>query len=348
MVKLNTLSQKLFLLSQEYCKPFLINWQKKSFTDFMVVMRIFPATIKSRYLVIAGAVATIATVPLKELSRPDFQVKDSFTECVNNPKTIVVVDDFVHKDVTVDCDFIGDISHGEVSSFLLEQGLPNANILKRNIFPPRRRAKKAPVLENLDTLCRSMLNDIREGKKFDAINLSLGFSIPYPVISREFGKQITPENIRYYAKDIKQYLKTNPDKEFSVIASYPKSILASVLDKLDTLSSKGVKIYHAGGNSSDSHVCFLSLVDDVFNVGALDKRGRQAIYSNKSSLVNRWENGVVKSEMKEEGYDITGDGKVDVPFKRATSWFKLQMPYMKLEGTSFAVPRAIIKDFSQE
>jgi hypothetical protein len=48
-------------------------------------------------------------------------------------KDILVIDGFKNNIVRVDKDCFGDIPHGKVTAGIIEQGLPNANVYKRNI-----------------------------------------------------------------------------------------------------------------------------------------------------------------------------------------------------------------------
>ena len=303
-----------------------------------------------KYLKLFAVAAALTTIPAKMLMRPDVQAEDRFVEQVGkkSPKTVVVADDFVNPEISIDWDFVGDVSHGEVVSTLLENGLPKVNILKRNLYQDGDSLDKLTVATNLNNLLDTIKQDIQFGKKIAAVNLSLGFAVPYQVLSAEarLGDEITPEEVVYMAPYIKENLYKKLGKGF-IIQSIPMEKIVTAIKKMDELSKMGVKFYIAAGNSSNDTFSLLTLVDGAVVVGALNDKGKKADYSCDASVVNRWESGEIKPYITDDGYDLTGDSITDFPKTRTTSWLDFYLPYMNIKGTSFAAPRAIIKDLSK-
>ncbi len=302
--------------------------------------------IPYRKITLATGFATgLSTMVLKTGLRQEIKVVDRLvnkTEVVQkNIKNIWVVDNFEYSGVDINGDLLADVSHGFVTSSIIEKGLPFANVFKKNIF---QNSSNDSVAKRLDFVLDSALKKIKKGEKIDAINLSIGFDVPYESLSLEVGKKLTPENIKEHSKSIKSFMKRR--RSFK-IKTRPMKRLAKVLDKMDSLSAKGVKIYVASGNSYDMKFNLLTLADDIVNVGALTKRGKKALYSDKNSLINRWEKGVVTPKRAGRGYDITDDGLVDVKKDETTALFRINWPWLGIDGTSFAAPRAIVKDFSK-
>lgn len=302
--------------------------------------------ISCKKIALATGFATgLSTMVLKTGLRQEIKVVDRLvnkTEVVQkNIKNIWVVDNFEYSGIDINGDLLADVSHGFVTSSIIEKGLPFANVFKKNIF---QHSSNDSVAKRLDFVLDSALKKIKKGEKIDAINLSIGFAIPYESFSYEMGERLTPENIESLSKQIKSIMKK---KKRFMIQTQPMKRLAKILDKMDSLSAKGVKIYVASGNSYDSKLNILTLADDVVNVGALTKKGEKAFYSDRNSLVNRWENGVVSPKTAGNGFDITGDGVADVKKKETTAIFPMNLPWLEFDGTSFASPRAIVKDFSK-
>ena len=299
----------------------------------------------SKALLVAGLVSI---VPAKLCKKQPIK----FTNCIvdtvsfaSRPvKNILVADEFKINDIDINGDILGDVTHGFVTSSIIEKGLPDAKVVKCDIFP-KSGIDRHYVAEHLDKLFTSVLKKMDEGKKFDAINLSIGFPVSYEALSREVNRNLDTANIAYYAKEVKEILH-NKNGNF-LINLLPMKEIMSVVDKMDTISAKGTKIYIAAGNSSDATFNLLALSDSTNIVGALDRRGRNAIYSDRNTLVNRFENGEIVSKSVKGGFDFTDDGKPDVAKKETTAFFNFTTPFSTCEGTSFATPRAIVKDFSK-
>lgn len=298
-----------------------------------------------KFAIATSLVTGLSATVLKTGMKQEIKVVDRLvnkSELVQkNVKNIWVIDNFQYPAVDVNGDLLADVSHGFVTSSIIEKGLPFANVFKKNIF---QKASHDSVAKRLDLVLDSALHKIKKGEKIDAINLSMGYSVPYESLSIEMGMKLTPENIKEHSKAVKSIMKKR--RSFR-IKTEPMKRLAKVLDKMDSLSAKGVKIYIASGNSYDLKFNLLTLADDVVSVGALTKRGKKACYSDRNSIINRWEKGVVSPKRAGNGFDITGDGIADVKKNETTALFRINWPWLGFDGTSFASPRAIVKDLSK-
>lgn len=287
----------------------------------------------------------LSTGYLKTCKKQPIKITDQIVNTVSATKkpimNILVADDFKNSTIDIDGDFLSDVSHGFVTSSLIEQGLPNANVIKKNIFP-KSTLNSFLTASKLDSLFTSVLENTKKGKIFDAINLSVGFSVKYESLSREVGFELNHENIADFAQDVKQAL-IERNGNF-MIKSKPMKEIVSIIEKMDKISAKGTKIYIAAGNSGDSSFNLLTLADNIINVGAVNNKGNFVTYSDKNTLVNRIENGDICPKAVKGGFDITDDGIADVKKEETTAIFHFTTPFAKFEGTSFASPRALVKD----
>ena len=155
-----------------------------------------------------GFVTGLSTMALKTGLRQEIKVVDRIVNNTGvvqkNIKNIWVIDNFEYAGVDLNCDLLADVSHGFVTSTIIEKGLPLANVFKKNIF---QKPSNDSVAKRLDMVLDSALKKIKKGEKIDAINLSIGFDVPYESLSSEVGKKLTPENIKEHSKSIKSFMK---------------------------------------------------------------------------------------------------------------------------------------------
>lgn len=270
-------------------------------------------------------------------------------------KNILVIDDFKGYSIDIDADFINDVSHGFVTSRVIENGLDSVNVFKKSIdnyhkvydyvMDCLKGGQK--IGKSFIDVANEVLSESRAAKKYDAINLSLGIPIDFKKLSKSLGIEITPENIKELSKEIKIRMK-NP-KEDICIYGQSFSLIGQVIDKMDSISARGTRFYICAGNEGRSQVNLFNLVDGAFNVGALEKDGKKAAFSCDNSLVNRWEISNLDRKKTDKGFDITGHGKTDVYYDEVTFFHKEKFRgfhKLPLQGTSFSAPKALVRDFS--
>lgn len=258
------------------------------------------------------------------------------TEYSNYPK-ILVIDCFERKSIAINKDDDLDVSHGEVISKVLEEKLPNADIYKRNIES----LMSSNISENLDTLFSGIL---KRREKYDAINMSFGVDITFQTLSELLGFEITQKNVA----NLKDRIRDSLANSIYIFNNESLSTIAKNLNKMDSITANGNKIYVAAGNDYAEVFNLYSLANDIEVVGSKDWFDEPKSYSANNSLVTRYELDEYPIEKTEEGFDITLDGKTDFKFEEmAFSRSATKEPSSQcLEGTSFAAPNAIIEDLS--
>ncbi|NLF82362.1 MAG: S8 family peptidase [Candidatus Gastranaerophilales bacterium] len=264
-------------------------------------------------------------------------------------KRIAIVDDFTNKSVFIDADFKPDLTHGEVVSRFLEEGMPDAELVRFNGHCIQATDDEMPSDEENICFLRSIseqldkiLQDIKNGKTYDAINISLGFDVDFAPYSESFG--VSLQNIASDKKIIKDWiLSPEAQKEHEGWKE-----LGNLIKKLDSISANNIPIYIAAGNKGANFYNLFDLGDNSITVGSLNKKGKKANFSARNSAVDRWEQGVfdikhITDKNSKIGFDYTGDGTVDITDDKTTAWWKLPNPF-KLLGTSVSTPKAIVRD----
>lgn len=290
------------------------------------------------YLVQASAVAAFVSLIKTSLDRfylkksmydqsQEFKKYLKFDDSVS-PK-IAVIDDYSKNTIKIDSDKIADISHGKVVESFIKSGLPNAQITQMSTTVDESSVKNA-------------LEYILNGQeKYDAINLSKSSDITFQDLSKFIGLKVTAKNVLQNKDEIKKRLFASSHKD----AEYIKDIVNS----LEKLSRDGTKIYIAAGNKGNKNFNLYALADGANIVGATKKYGEIAPFSASNMLVNRYERGSfrikkAKDDNGQDGFDITQNHKPDILASETTS--KRKKPTLfDLNGTSFATPQALVKDF---
>lgn len=298
--------------------------------------------------VLAASLYVVAHVPSNLGLKPQIDMEnrlvvDTFQK--QKPKDILVLDEFKNPLISVDLDCVPDISHGNFVSKIIEDGFPNANVEKMNISASdlKDNYKKA------DLKLKKIHKEVKNGKNIDAINISMGADVAFDEFNKFSGMDISSENLASKAREIKDYLLLNKDKKIK-LAGIGKSDIAGIvsfIDNIDSLSSKGAKVYVSAGNSGDDAFNLFSLIDNSTSVGALNSCGEKASYSCDNSLVTRWENGDVECKKVDGGISWTDDNNVDIEKKNISNIATIP-PLLDIRGTSFASPRALVKDLKKE
>ena len=288
------------------------------------------------------------TMP-KQCSVPIQPVRDRIVQTTMKgikPKNILVIDEFKRNNVSLDLDSRGELAHGFMTSKIIEDGLPNANVYKKDIGNP--------FLESdnyiKDSIAEPILKDMRAGKRYDAANISLGVEVGFDDLSEMLGEEITSKNIASKKRKVKDYLLNNPDKtvkrQLLVFKCKSKDIMPLV-DCMDSLSSKGTKVFVSAGNDGKNKFNLLSLIDNSITVGALDKKGGKTYYTEDHSLVKRWAKGNIPLKKTDNGYQIQFDKSTKDIEKSQTTGFWHATLKNDIEGTSFSAPRALVEELNK-
>lgn len=298
-----------------------------------------------RRIALCGAFGSMAlTAPVRHVpARPiENRIVATISDTVK-PLNILVIDAFKKNHVRIDIDATPDIPHGVLVSKIIETGLPDANVYKKSVTAGK------DAQHSTDSVVGELFKEMREGKTYDAVNCSTGNEITFPDLSAAMGTVINAENIAKNAKKVKEFLRNCPDEILNKYNS-AQNIKSSMeyVNLLDSLSARGTKVYVSGGNDGSYSLNLLSLVDNSINVGSLNNRGERAFYSSNNSLVNRFEKDNIPVKKTKGGYTLdTGYGDAFISRENTTSL--LHVPSLrKLRGTSFASPRALVKDFRKK
>lgn len=260
----------------------------------------------------------------------------------NAPKNIAIIDDFTNKTEFIDNDDWGDVAHGQLIKKIIKEGLPDAKIRP---FEIRTNINGTTSGKEINKVLDEVIMAIDSGEKFDAINISLESTLPLKEVSKQLGKQITPENLKENRELVKNLiLKINNINGDSQIKRQ--------FEKLEKITAKGVPVYIAASNGGKSNFNPYSLAKGVKTVGSLDKKGAKANFSADNSLITNWEPGVfglttLKDKNNKIGYDITDDGTIDVYPEQLTSPKEIYQD-SGIEGTSYSTPKAIVRDLKHK
>lgn len=231
----------------------------------------------------------------------------------------------------IDWDDLPDVSHGDITKRIIQEGLPNAEI---DCFGES-------MIGSLDEI----LKNIHNGKKYDALNLSCGIDNKFSELSKAIGKPITSENISENIDEVKKLINRSTKDKHTMQ-------LKQIIEKLDEIADTGTKVYIAAGNERNKRLNLLTLSKKNNSVGALDLKGKKARFSNANSLVNKWEIGVFKiKQIKDSngkiGFDYTGDGSIDIYADQTTAHYK-RRSWKGIRGTSFSCPTALVNDLKEK
>ncbi len=287
----------------------------------------------------------VVTAP-KHCSVPLQPMEDRIVSQVSKgkpAKDILVIDCFKDNNIDIDIDMKGDIPHGYLTSKIIEDGLPNANVYKKSI-PDVFIGQYEHIKDSVTT---PLFKEMRAGKKYDAVNLSLGKEMTFEDMSDMVGEEITPKNVASKRRKIKNFLINNPDytvaTDYFFLKTKAKEI-TEIINCMDSLSARGTKIYVAAGNSGKENFNLLSLIDNSITVGALDKNGKKAYYSTDHSLVKKWKKGIIPLKKTANGYKLKFDNSTkDIKEDETTGFWHVSIENKR--GTSYSCPRAIVDDF---
>ena len=274
---------------------------------------------------------------------------DSYNNCVAKSLRIAVIDGFTIKHVDLDNDGIPDLAHGDMISRFLEEGLPDAEIVKfdlQNHDDPVFAWRGIPGYQ-LEIMLKRIIADFENDIRYDAINISISHSQIYddepekkPRLSIFRLKKttiasdiivITPENLLLHRNLIRAGL------------DYHTNNCITLIEQLITM---GCRVYIAAGNQGKDAYNLLNLANGAVNVGALTENGTKSVISGDNVLVNRWARSEFPVYKTGDGIDFTGDSTKDLSFEHLSAGGENLINKL-IGGTSVATSIAIIEDFSE-
>lgn len=198
---------------------------------------------------------------------------------------LTVMDTFDEKKIDIDGDGKADLSHGDTVCRIIKSYQPEADIEQVELSDDF----QEPLLKNLQHLLHAITSD---PVCYAGINLSLSRNTkthPVQLIQAQQGT-----------------LYQQPQ------SSNRQAIDQAILQTIQAISQQGVPVYIAAGNRDSRYFNGYGVTPHTINVGATDAQGKKAAYSHTSSIVDRFEQGTFSITRVAGGFDITGDGKMDV------------------------------------
>ena len=270
--------------------------------------------------------------------------------------TVAIIDDFnsfVSEDLP--------IPHGKAVQKHYTDILPGVKIVQKDVIIPQDTsstgdfilAKKS--MEHINNYLKELLKEIEDGKKYDAINMSIGTTITelniedLKIKSGDNEIKLTNENINQhrdklkdlymkqrekFIKELEKEYKTNDDlrsfikntldisdwQSFENFLIERQKLVDEIYDSMKKISDKGVKIFLANNNECGSKLYDLDLADIDPDYENYNNPNIITVSANDSDDRSTPLSDVkAKSKYKftkvDKGFDITGDGTADIYHK---------------------------------
>ncbi len=205
-------------------------------------------------------------------------------------------------------------------------------------FPlPGRRHPLEEILENL-----RKIRTRQSQQPMDALVLSWESSS----LVSAFDDRLDTARADHYKQIVRHWGESDPVWRATV----------QIIDELEQLVAQGVRVYTIAGNGGPRMINTFSFAEGVTTVGAVEQQLDHYVADNP--FVDRHERAAYHIERVDDaagvplGYDIDGDGCVDIPVSRLSAGFLTgdRLPrssYRPLMGSSFAAPMALRRDLEQ-
>lgn len=263
-----------------------------------------------------------------------------------NNNRYAVVDDFKTKDVDIDGDGTADMSHGDYITTLMKAQNPNIQIDSYDVSNDVDGSKKISAYDQI------AINN------YAAVNMSISKPYSADVFNKDGVKDVNQSNFDDRKNEIYNTYK-NGDPEYN-----------KLFNSMEKVTANGTPIFVSAGNEGSDTYNLYSTVPGVTSVGAsassedavnlqssnyrigpkgMTQEGDQILgYSAMNSGVDLYGKGSFKSEAVEDkngnvmGYDINGDGKVDIANDKVSGGGKFKPQNHYIFGTSFASPTTML------
>ena len=274
-----------------------------------------------------------------------------FSSLSSNRAHIAIVDCFKNKIIDIDGDNIPDMSHGAFIDRYAKTCIPS---LKTDKFDVETFRKKEFSTEKLINAFYKIAKKIKDGKKYNAVNLSLGNEMQINDMSLFTNfydpKTIDTDNVRDYKEELSDHYKSMNNRTNSLFNEiFRKNKPGNELSSIEEVTKQKVPVFVAAGNESSNSFNVYSLADGVTTVGGEDKTKSRVDYLAQNTLVDRYEKSylnikaVKTSEGKIKGYDINEDGKLDIKNSEVSGKGKLDND-VTIIGTSISAIEATINE----
>ncbi len=289
---------------------------------------------------------------------PDKQGKYS---CFN----VSIIDCFDETDLEM-----ANISHGEMVQKFITENLHGVKITRKEVLLSSYRD-----LPNIINQLENILNDMKQGKKYDAINMSLASNMLINIqdlkVQTDKGEvQITNANINQYRDKLKEiykktYIKDSTEKFKKANPFYflgGKNIVKDVTDEafkyqdkicelMKKISDSGVKIFLANNNYCFGSLSPFDLIDldsdyencnnpNIITVSSSDRLWGMTPLSDVK------EKSIYELNYLDGGIDITEDGIIDIIDK--DNIIKNVFKREKIVGNSFGTPVVLAKYLKEQ
>ena len=202
----------------------------------------------------------------------------------------------------------GDDEHGIIVSNILKQYNPDIAITKYNyhhddvviVVPKNFHCggchKTGETYEVIVNPLMRLKQNVFFGKKYAAINLSMGYTMDYETInalcSKDLKVRLTPENIAQYKTQIKEILwekcRKNPDLTYTNTRTKEEINIRDVLQEIEIFDSLDIPIYVAQSYKSEEYTKetfnLFSLINTAVTVEAGTETTRPLSSSNSFSV----------------------------------------------------------------
>ncbi|MBY0403626.1 MAG: S8/S53 family peptidase [Cyanobacteria bacterium] len=247
------------------------------------------------------------------------------------------------------------ISHGQMVKKILQQTLPDAQILEYSVSQDT--SPKGGRFYNIPQALQAVLKDVQKGIPIKAINLSMGDMISlselkektqislektaYPISppkldSQDLGSQRIKQEPNLENKKIsaqkaqimttlKTWITQNPHSAISTLENIPAPEWLKGLETLDSLyKTHNIPTFVAAGNQGNGFLNLYLLSQGAKGVGALNESNTPWEGSGNNPFVTHWAPGTF--QIKQDNNTLSSVGP----------------------GTSFATPLALGKTFKSK
>lgn len=247
-----------------------------------------------------------------------------------NPKICILDTGTEEPEIDIDGDSLPDLSHAEVIKRILEAYLPKAKITVKNpnefVY-----TQKTDILTLVQRALQWCLD---EG--FDYINLSNGPAYHYSRV-QVLHKKMTPENL------LKLKPRFRQENLEGVFSKYPDT--SKIIALLDELVKAGTRLFVSASNDAGTFN-LLHMAEGTDNIGGMTMAYKPVVGFSDNTLLNNYSKAVFNVYKLKRGYDITGDGKVDVLNKEVSGQGKAKVMPEKYCGKSSKTTLATANDIT--
>ncbi|MGD9581617.1 MAG: hypothetical protein AB7V50_09610 [Vampirovibrionia bacterium] len=222
------------------------------------------------------------------------------------------------KNIDIDGDNIGDLSHGEVIERIIKGLCPQANITRINI--KKNELEDSISTSAIDDCLNEALTKIKE-KNFDGINLSFSCKIEFNDFEAD-GNKCTGDNFKslraIMRKELEDHVNKEKEKHKDGSYSYGLQTFISVLNSIKAIEKvvkEKIPVYMSDLIDDKKFFNIFSLAKGIKTVCGTDAKGDICLPGNiKTQYKAQGIYGItpVKENHRIVGYDITGDGIADV------------------------------------